>query len=74
MALYLGGTKVKINLAGIAYKLNLRNTAPTIVGTSLLSSDNYILIDSNGVYLLPKIEANEQALLFSDDYVLNDVT
>ena len=54
MALYLGNDKIKINLDGIAYCLNL---APINVITNnirLLSSDNYILQDSNGIYLLAK--------------------
>lgn len=54
MALYLGNDKIKINLDGIVYCLNL---APINVITNnirLLSSDNYILQDSNGIYLLAK--------------------
>lgn len=46
MALYLGRDKVKINLNGFAYILNL-----FAKNGYLLSSDDYILMDSNGVYL-----------------------
>lgn len=54
MALYLGEDKVKINLNGIAYCLNLFSATPTINNGWLLSSDNYILQDSNGIYLIIK--------------------
>ena len=54
MALYLGNQKVKLNLNGAAYKLNIFSTASIINGTILLSSDNYILKDSNGLYITLK--------------------
>lgn len=54
MSLYLGSDKVKINLDGIIYHLNLVATTPSIIGVKLLSSDNYILKDSNGLYLTAK--------------------
>jgi hemin uptake protein HemP len=54
MALYLGENKVKINLDGVVYYLNLFSETPITNGIRLLSSDNYILTDSNGVYLTVK--------------------
>ena len=54
MALYLGRDKVKINLNGVAYCLNLFSTAPITNGVLLLSSDDYILQDFNGIYLTSK--------------------
>jgi hypothetical protein len=51
MALYLGGNKVNINLDGVVYCLNLFFETPITSGIRLLSSDNYILQDSNEVYL-----------------------
>lgn len=51
MALYLGENKVKINLNDVAYCLNLFSTIPITNGIRLLSSEGYILKDSNGVYL-----------------------
>ena len=54
MALYLGENKVKINLDGVVYCLNLFSETPITNGIRLLSSDNYILTDSNGVYLTIK--------------------
>lgn len=51
MALYLGNQKVRLNLNGIAYKLNIFSMSSNIKGPVLLSSDNYILKDSNGLYL-----------------------
>lgn len=54
MALYLGEDKVKINLNGIVYCLNLFSTAPITNGVLLLSSEGYILKDFNKVYLTSK--------------------
>lgn len=46
MTIYLGSQKVILNMGGLAYRLFL--------GIRLLSSDGYVLMDSNGVCLLPK--------------------
>lgn len=54
MALYLGNSKVKINLNDIVYCLNLASTPPITNGIKLLSSDGYILKDINGLYLIAK--------------------
>lgn len=54
MALYLGSEKKKINLNNIKYYLNFFNTAPITNGAVLKSSDNYILKDSDGLYLTVK--------------------
>jgi hypothetical protein len=55
MALYLGNSeKLKFNLSGAVYNLNLFSTTPITNGVRLLSSDNYILKDSNGIYLTTK--------------------
>lgn len=54
MALYLGNNKVKINLNGILFDLHISETAPVITGIKLLSSDNYVLKDSNGLYITVK--------------------
>ena len=54
MALYLGNEKVKINLDGTLYKLNLYSSAKIEEIIRLLSSDGYILKDSNGLYIIPK--------------------
>lgn len=52
MALYLNNEKVKINIGGKVYILNI---APiNIERIKLLSLDGYILTDSNGVYLIAK--------------------
>lgn len=78
MALYLGRDKVKINLNGIVYRLNLFSTTSTINNGWLLSSDDYILQDSNGIYLVPRDSASaivgENVLLSSDSYILKDST
>lgn len=54
MALYLGNDKRKLNLGGTAHRLNLTTTSSTINTIKLLSSDGYILKDSNGIYLIVK--------------------
>lgn len=53
MALYLGSNgRRKVVLDGVVYRLNASITA-TVVDSILLSSDNYTLKDSNGIYLIP---------------------
>ena len=55
MALYLGSSeKLKINLDNIEYFLNWFSDHPITNGVRLLSSENYILKDSNGLYLTTK--------------------
>jgi hypothetical protein len=54
MALYLGDNKVKINLNGIMCSLNLFSSNLILNGVLLLSSEGYILRDSNGLYLTTK--------------------
>ena len=54
MALYLGSDKVKINLNNAKYYLNLYTVIPIIDGVKLLSIDNYILRDINGLYITAK--------------------
>lgn len=54
MALYLGENKVRINLNGNVYCLNLFSNTPIINSIRLLSSEGYVLKDSNGNYLTVK--------------------
>ena len=54
MALYLGNDKITINLNGIIYLLNIYNTELILNGILLLSSDDYVLRDINGLYLTAK--------------------
>jgi hypothetical protein len=56
MALYLGIDKVQICIDDILYKLNFYSTAPIVSGDILLSLDNHVLKDSNGLYLTAKKE------------------
>lgn len=51
MGLYMGSTKIKITLDNIKYFLNLYSSTPIVNNVLLLSSDNYILKDSNNLYL-----------------------
>lgn len=70
MALYLGSYgKQKIILNNIVYSLNLFSEMPIMNYIRLLSSDNYILRDSSGLYLTAPATAN---LLSLDNYMLVD--
>ena len=55
MGLYLGGgEKLKLNIGNIVCNLIIPATITMLNDIILLSSDNYILKDSNGVYLITK--------------------
>lgn len=55
MGLYLGNSEnLKVNLNNIIYHFNLFAEIPITNGIRLLSSDNYTLKDSNGLYLTVK--------------------
>ncbi len=55
MAIYLGsGDKLKINLNKVLYNLNMLSSTIILSGIQLLSSEGYILKDSNGLYLTAK--------------------
>ena len=55
MALYLGNSeKLKIILDNIVYRINIAFDANVENNIRLLSSDGYILKDSNGLYLTIK--------------------
>ena len=55
MSLYLGNSKkLKVNLNNVIYRFMLFSKNPITNGIRLLSSDNYTLKDSNGIYLTVK--------------------
>lgn len=55
MALYLGNSeKLKININNTICTLKLFSEVPILNGARLLSSENYILKDSNGIYITVK--------------------
>lgn len=54
MAFYLGDERLKINLNGNLYQLNIFSELLILNGILLISSERYILKDSNGVYLTTK--------------------
>lgn len=57
MALYLGSSgELKINSNGTVCYLNFFSTIPITNGIRLLSSENYILKDTNGLYITTKEE------------------
>ena len=58
MALYLGSSdKLKINLNGVTYCLNLFADPPITNGIRLLSSEGYILKDLDNLYVTTKKES-----------------
>lgn len=54
MALYFGSDRRRINLGGSMWYLNLFSTISITNGIRLLSSDGYVLKDSNGTYITAK--------------------
>ena len=54
MALYLGKQQLKINWYKAIYSLNWYSILSTLTETVLLSSDNCVLKDCNGLYLILK--------------------
>lgn len=57
MGLYLGSSeKLKVNLCDAVYVMNIFSALSTIEDIILSSSDDCILKDFNGLYLVPKEE------------------
>lgn len=54
MALYLGSEKKNLYLDYNKYKINLYSSTPITNGARLLSSDDFVLKDSNNAYLTAK--------------------
>ena len=50
MELYLGSNKIEVNIGGVLYEVYAYNGPNKI---QMISQDNYLIVDSNGVYLLP---------------------
>ena len=69
MALYLGSDKVKLHLCGVACLLNILTKPPVESSFFLASSDGFVLKDSIGLYLIPKID---NILLSLDNRILTD--
>ena len=54
MALYLGSNKQKFKIGSSSYYMNFYTTVAIVNGIALLSFDNYMLKDKNGLYLTVK--------------------
>ena len=54
MAIYLGSNKQKISVGSSSCYINFYSTVSIVNGMALLSSDNYMLKDKNGLYLTAK--------------------
>lgn len=70
MSLYVGGIKYNIILDGSICNLDIYSPTPITNGIRLLSSDDYILKDINGLYLT--VTEYIQSLS-SDGSVLTDI-
>lgn len=54
--LYLGSQKIKLSIGEITSVLQFFSSSPIINGITLMSSDGYILKDSDGLYLTTQEE------------------
>lgn len=54
MAIYINGIKHKTIVDNTYVSFNIGDMGPKVNGTMLISSDSYILKDSNGLYLTSK--------------------
>lgn len=52
MAVYLGSNKIEVNIDGIVYDVNFY--ASTVNNAFLISSDDYMLVDIDGKYLIAR--------------------
>ena len=72
MALYLGNSdKLKIYSNNVACRLNLFS-APIAEAVKLLSSDGYILFDSDDYLLVSRASNGANILTTIDDYAIYD--
>ena len=59
MGIYLGsGEKSKVNFNGKVYRIRLGIPEVIDLSIKLLSKDNFVLFDKNGVKLIPKEEVD----------------
>ena len=70
MAIYVGGQKWKLIVGGNVFSLNIPSSTPITNGVRLLSSDDFILKDINGLYLTA-VEYIQS--LSSDGSILTDI-
>lgn len=55
MNIYLNGMRVNLNLNGSSFVLNIPSAQTSSTdGVKMFSSDNFILKDSNDLYIIPK--------------------
>jgi hypothetical protein len=73
MALYVGGIKRKVILNGNVYSMNIYSSTPITNGIKLLTSEGYILVDLNGLYITAKdVEGYRVQIATFDDEILQD--
>ena len=73
MGFYVGSTRYKVILDSVLYCVNIYSSSPITNSAKLLSSDNYILKDVNGLYLtVSDIEKYQIQLSTLSDEILQD--
>lgn len=70
MAIYIGGTKCKLRINGVACNLNIPTSIPITNGIRLLSSDGFTLKDANNLYMTATEYVQVSSL---DNCVLQDI-
>ena len=51
MARYVNGAPTNIIIDGVSYRVRVRISSSLVEGTVLLSSDGYVLTDTDGAYI-----------------------
>lgn len=75
MALYFNGSAKLVNLNNKIYQVNLAKAFVELNDIELLSSDGYVLKDSNDLYLIAPVNSGdiiEKPTLSLDGYILKD--
>ena len=75
MALYFNGSAKLVNLNNKIYWVNLAKASVELNDIVLLSSDGYVLKDSNDLYLIAPVSSGdivEKPIFSLDGYILKD--
>ena len=54
MGIYIGNSKIKFNVGGLARRLKITTSSINVTNILIKSIDNYILKDSKGLYITAK--------------------
>lgn len=74
MGFYINGVNYQFHLGNKAYFVHIPTIDLTKKGVSLISSDDFILTDLNGLYITAKQEVEYNNMMVSvDNYILQDL-